>query len=508
MGSHFPPILFVFQIKFCFFVVKIRTGAYQKNIMKEHTNKPEAQSRTLDSNSKSSRQAPISEILQTFRNNTGMPDNLKNGIEQLSGFSMDDVRVHYNSSKPAQLQALAYAQGTDIHIAPGQEQCLPHEAWHVVQQKQGRVQPTLQLQGMNVNDDDALEREADIMGAEVLQIDSKNQKQLIGSGFSDQLLSNSYVNNLSNVSIQGVWTQYPEDNALYLWDKIENGVVWFYKEGKMWYDIVDYDTISVNHLEWYKYFQKEIKTYKEWCQIFDGKIKSLQTYAAADASKHTTGNYKARNAVISTLTKYELIDACLEEGWDIDNYRYKDNALKYFKDTYNIMTYSTVDDSESIYCFRDYFEQALPIIKGFKQLGYGDPKLIGIKVNRGDSANILDSMDLSKGLNALTDGESYPYVREVKFRGVISTTKGDNPSQNSYARHAAVIWILKIGENHHGFDFHELIKEGYPSEGEITFPMGVRVKIEKVVIHRQEKYANLQPEGCEKAKYTIYGEIF
>ena len=48
-------------------------------------------------------------------NNTGMPDNLKSGIESLSGFSMDDVRVHYNSSKPATVQALAYTQGTDIH---------------------------------------------------------------------------------------------------------------------------------------------------------------------------------------------------------------------------------------------------------------------------------------------------------------------------------------------------------------------------------------------------------
>lgn len=51
-------------------------------------------------------------------NNTGMPDNLKSGIESLSGFSMDDVRVHYNSSKPATVQALAYTQGTDIHVAP------------------------------------------------------------------------------------------------------------------------------------------------------------------------------------------------------------------------------------------------------------------------------------------------------------------------------------------------------------------------------------------------------
>jgi len=99
-------------------------------------------------------------------NNTGMPDNLKNGIENLSGYSMDDVKVYYNSSKPAQLQALAYAQGSDIHIAPGQEQHLPHEAWHVVQQKQGRVQPTMQMkEGIAVNDDKGLEKEADAMGS-------------------------------------------------------------------------------------------------------------------------------------------------------------------------------------------------------------------------------------------------------------------------------------------------------------------------------------------------------
>lgn len=99
-------------------------------------------------------------------NNTGLPDNLKSGIEHLSGISMDSVRVHYNSSQPAQLNALAYAQGTDIHVAPGQEQHLPHEAWHVVQQAQGRVQPTMQMKdGVPINDDKGLEHEADVMGA-------------------------------------------------------------------------------------------------------------------------------------------------------------------------------------------------------------------------------------------------------------------------------------------------------------------------------------------------------
>lgn len=100
---------------------------------------------------------------------TGLPENLKSGIEQLSGFSMDDVKVHYNSSKPAQLQAHAYAQGSEIHLAPGQETHLPHEAWHVVQQKQGRVKPTVQLKEKTaINDDPDLEKEADEMGAKAV----------------------------------------------------------------------------------------------------------------------------------------------------------------------------------------------------------------------------------------------------------------------------------------------------------------------------------------------------
>lgn len=97
-------------------------------------------------------------------NNTGLPDDMKTGIESLSGLSMDNVRVHYNSDKPAKVGAQAYTQGTDIHVAPEQEKHLPHEAWHLVQQAQGRVRPTMQLKGVAVNDDERLEKEADVLG--------------------------------------------------------------------------------------------------------------------------------------------------------------------------------------------------------------------------------------------------------------------------------------------------------------------------------------------------------
>ncbi|WP_439571593.1 eCIS core domain-containing protein [Sphingomonas sp.] len=113
---------------------------------------------------------PVQRLAQRAANRTGLPDHVKHGVEALSGMSMDHVRVHYNSPKPAQLNAHAYAQGSDIHVAPGQAHHVPHEAWHVVQQAQGRVRATTQLKGgVALNDDAGLEREADRMGALAVQ---------------------------------------------------------------------------------------------------------------------------------------------------------------------------------------------------------------------------------------------------------------------------------------------------------------------------------------------------
>ncbi|CAD0009123.1 eCIS core domain-containing protein [Flavobacterium salmonis] len=148
--------------------------------------------------------------IQRKKNNTGLPDNLKSGIENLSGHSMGDVKVHYNSDKPAQLNAHAYAQGTNIHVASGQEKHLPHEAWHVVQQKQGRVKPTLQMkEKVSVNNDKGLEKEADVMGAKALQMKSSfHNNSVILSG-----AKNTTPNHLpiQRYSIK----KAPENNRIY-----------------------------------------------------------------------------------------------------------------------------------------------------------------------------------------------------------------------------------------------------------------------------------------------------
>jgi hypothetical protein len=122
--------------------------------------------------------APPAQLEQSHQpNRTGLPDQLKAGVESLSGISLDSVKVHYNSPKPAQLNALAYAQGSDIHVGPGQEKHLPHEAWHVAQQSQGRVQPTTQTKGVAINDDSGLEHEADVMGAKAATVQAVDKQK-------------------------------------------------------------------------------------------------------------------------------------------------------------------------------------------------------------------------------------------------------------------------------------------------------------------------------------------
>jgi hypothetical protein len=107
-----------------------------------------------------------------------LPTQLKASVEQLPGVNMEDVKVNYSSSNPSKIGAAAYAQGSEIHLVPGQEQHLPHEAWHVVQQKKGRVKTTNTISGTPVNKDRDFENEADQMGSKAQGLGQNTSKIL------------------------------------------------------------------------------------------------------------------------------------------------------------------------------------------------------------------------------------------------------------------------------------------------------------------------------------------
>ena len=96
-----------------------------------------------------------------------LPDPVRGRMEAALGADFADVRLHESGAAPA-MRAEAFAQGSDIHLAPGHgepgAELLGHELAHVVQQRAGRVAPA----GGALVVDPALEAEADAAGQRAL----------------------------------------------------------------------------------------------------------------------------------------------------------------------------------------------------------------------------------------------------------------------------------------------------------------------------------------------------
>ena len=109
-----------------------------------------------------------------------VPVQLRQVAEYLSGKDLSDVRVHYHSDKPARLGAAAYAQGSDIFIGPNQQVHLPHELWHVVQQKSGALAGVATQLGDDLVVENALlEKEVDIIGTLITHLIGKLNEHII-----------------------------------------------------------------------------------------------------------------------------------------------------------------------------------------------------------------------------------------------------------------------------------------------------------------------------------------
>jgi len=146
-----------------------------------HDNKHHSES---NEGSNINKQEAYSESVTSFKKNStenkapfSLPPTvqLKQNLEQQYGFSLADTKVIQNSSEPAQFKAHAFARGNEVHLGPGQEKHLGHELAHVVQQKQGKVKSTTVENGSPVNDDPHLEREADMMASDAMQLKTGSQ---------------------------------------------------------------------------------------------------------------------------------------------------------------------------------------------------------------------------------------------------------------------------------------------------------------------------------------------
>ncbi len=114
--------------------------------------------------------AAADDVPTTTSGGSQLPSAVQAKMESSFGADFSDVRVH-EGPQASQLGAVAYAQGTDLHFAPGQynpgtmsgDSLIGHELTHVQQQRAGRVS-TPQGKGAPIVADHALEAEADRAG--------------------------------------------------------------------------------------------------------------------------------------------------------------------------------------------------------------------------------------------------------------------------------------------------------------------------------------------------------
>jgi len=101
-----------------------------------------------------------------------LPKRVQQKMENFFQADFSHVKVYPYSQKAKALGAVAYAQGQEIHFAPGRYQpfttngqmLLGHELTHIIQQSEGRVKSNEKRGGVGVNTEHSLEQEADNMG--------------------------------------------------------------------------------------------------------------------------------------------------------------------------------------------------------------------------------------------------------------------------------------------------------------------------------------------------------
>ncbi len=103
---------------------------------------------------------------------SGLDSTVQAKMENAFDEDFSNVEITQNSKEATNMGALAFTQGDGIYFAPGEykpkttqgQELIGHELAHVVQQKKARAIGTKQAKGSAINEDSALEKEADEMG--------------------------------------------------------------------------------------------------------------------------------------------------------------------------------------------------------------------------------------------------------------------------------------------------------------------------------------------------------
>lgn len=105
-------------------------------------------------------------------NPSKLPDSINNVAKKSFGQDLSNVNIRTNDKEADDLGAKAFTKGNEISFGNGEydpssaegKSLIGHELAHVIQQKNGLVQPTSSINNIFINDNPHLEKQADEMG--------------------------------------------------------------------------------------------------------------------------------------------------------------------------------------------------------------------------------------------------------------------------------------------------------------------------------------------------------
>lgn len=234
------------------------------------------------------RESPVDKVGTAERpSESRVPGALLQSMEHVLGHGLSDVRVHVDSAAASTLGALAYTQGREVHFAPGQYQpqslsgrrLIAHEFTHVKQQAEGRVDATSHAMGVPINDDPALEREADSLG-------SRAASATVELGSDVPAGPRGQGPGLSGSSIQAKWLD-DSINPFYRWHEAnEQGVRWYAEKqsGELFFRIVDESKVPDELLAIHSSHQgfKNKRTRDAWLKMDNFHWDTSKTWSESD----------------------------------------------------------------------------------------------------------------------------------------------------------------------------------------------------------------------------------
>lgn len=130
------------------------------------------------------------------KKNENLPSDLQTNMENSLGHDFSNVNIQKDSQEAADMHARAFTKGDSVHFAPGEfdphseqgKNLIGHEFTHVAQQRSGAVQPTRVMgKGLQLNDNQGLEHEADHFGRKAAKGDPVSKYRSSGLGMRNSM---------------------------------------------------------------------------------------------------------------------------------------------------------------------------------------------------------------------------------------------------------------------------------------------------------------------------------